>query len=45
MLYPLEQEDQGEVLVLDEPTSELDPKGAEEVMSLLERLNMNSVLR
>jgi energy-coupling factor transport system ATP-binding protein len=28
-----------EVLVLDEPTSELDPKGAEEVMSLLERLN------
>ena len=28
-----------EILVLDEPTSELDPKGAEEVMSLLERLN------
>ena len=28
-----------EVLVLDEPTSELDPKGAEEVLSLLERLN------
>ena len=28
-----------EILVLDEPTSELDPKGAEEVLSLLERLN------
>ena len=28
-----------EVLVLDEPTSELDPKGAEEVLSLVERLN------
>ncbi|MFC1871082.1 ABC transporter ATP-binding protein [Chloroflexota bacterium] len=28
-----------EVLVLDEPTSELDPKGAEEVLSLLQRLN------
>ncbi len=28
-----------EVLVLDEPTSELDPKGAEEVLSLVQRLN------
>jgi len=28
-----------EVLVLDEPTSELDPKGAEEVLALAERLN------
>jgi len=27
------------VLVLDEPTSELDPKGAEEVLNVLERLN------
>jgi energy-coupling factor transporter ATP-binding protein EcfA2 len=28
-----------EILVLDEPTSELDPQSAEEVLSLLERLN------
>ena len=28
-----------EVLVLDEPTSELDPKGAEEVIQLVRRLN------
>jgi len=28
-----------DVLVLDEPTSELDPKGAEEVVSVVERLN------
>jgi energy-coupling factor transporter ATP-binding protein EcfA2 len=28
-----------EVLVLDEPTSELDPRSAEEVLSVLERLN------
>ena len=28
-----------DILVLDEPTSELDPKGAEEVLSILERLN------
>ena len=28
-----------EVLVLDEPTSELDPKGAEEVLSIVARLN------
>jgi energy-coupling factor transport system ATP-binding protein len=28
-----------EVLVLDEPTSELDPKGADEVLTLVERLN------
>ncbi|MCK4332972.1 MAG: energy-coupling factor ABC transporter ATP-binding protein [Thermoplasmatales archaeon] len=28
-----------EVLVLDEPTSELDPKGAEEVIQLIKRLN------
>ncbi len=28
-----------EVLVLDEPTSELDPKGAEDVLRLIERLN------
>jgi energy-coupling factor transporter ATPase len=27
------------VLVLDEPTSELDPKGAEEVLNVVERLN------
>ncbi|RJR32749.1 MAG: ATP-binding cassette domain-containing protein [Deltaproteobacteria bacterium] len=27
------------VLVLDEPTSELDPQGAEEVLSILQRLN------
>lgn len=27
------------VLVLDEPTSELDPKGAEEVLSIVQRLN------
>ncbi|MDY6916374.1 MAG: energy-coupling factor transporter ATPase [Chloroflexota bacterium] len=27
------------VLVLDEPTSELDPKGAEEVLSVVQRLN------
>ncbi len=27
------------ILVLDEPTSELDPKGAEEVISIVERLN------
>jgi len=31
-LYP-------DVLVLDEPTSELDPKGAEEVLNVVERLN------
>lgn len=31
-LYP-------KILVLDEPTSELDPKGAEEVLNVLERLN------
>jgi len=28
-----------EILVLDEPTSELDPKGAEEVIQLIKRLN------
>jgi len=28
-----------EILVLDEPTSELDPKGAEEVIQLVKRLN------
>ncbi len=28
-----------DVLVLDEPTSELDPKGAEEVLSIVRRLN------
>jgi energy-coupling factor transport system ATP-binding protein len=28
-----------DVLVLDEPTSELDPKGAEEVLNAIERLN------
>ena len=28
-----------EILVLDEPTSELDPKGAEEVLSIVTRLN------
>ncbi len=28
-----------EVLVLDEPTSELDPKGAEEVIQIVQRLN------
>jgi len=28
-----------EILVLDEPTSELDPKGAEEVIQLVRRLN------
>lgn len=28
-----------DILVLDEPTSELDPKGAEEVLSVVERLN------
>jgi energy-coupling factor transport system ATP-binding protein len=28
-----------DILVLDEPTSELDPKGAEEVLSIVERLN------
>ncbi len=28
-----------ELLVLDEPTSELDPKSAEEVLSIIERLN------
>lgn len=28
-----------EVLILDEPTSELDPKSAEEVLSLVQRLN------
>jgi energy-coupling factor transport system ATP-binding protein len=28
-----------DILVLDEPTSELDPKGAEEVVSVVERLN------
>ena len=28
-----------DVLILDEPTSELDPKGAEEVLSLVARLN------
>lgn len=28
-----------EILVLDEPTSELDPKGAEEVLSIIARLN------
>lgn len=28
-----------DVLVLDEPTSELDPKGAEEVLSVVQRLN------
>ncbi len=28
-----------DILVLDEPTSELDPKGAEEVLSIAERLN------
>jgi energy-coupling factor transport system ATP-binding protein len=28
-----------DVLVLDEPTSELDPKGAEEVLSIVQRLN------
>ncbi|PIV24891.1 MAG: hypothetical protein COS40_00795, partial [Deltaproteobacteria bacterium CG03_land_8_20_14_0_80_45_14] len=27
------------ILVLDEPTSELDPKSAEEVLSVVERLN------
>lgn len=27
------------ILVLDEPTSELDPKGAEEVLAMVERLN------
>ena len=27
------------ILVLDEPTSELDPKGAEEVLSIVQRLN------
>jgi len=27
------------VLILDEPTSELDPKGAEEVLSIVQRLN------
>lgn len=27
------------ILVLDEPTSELDPKGAEEVLAIVERLN------
>jgi len=27
------------ILVLDEPTSELDPKGAEEVLNVIERLN------
>ncbi|MDY7019116.1 MAG: energy-coupling factor transporter ATPase [Chloroflexota bacterium] len=31
-LYP-------KILVLDEPTSELDPKGAEEVLNVVERLN------
>lgn len=31
-LYP-------DILVLDEPTSELDPKGAEEVLAMVERLN------
>ena len=30
---------QPEILVLDEPTSELDPKGAEEVIQLVKRLN------
>ncbi len=30
---------QPEVLVLDEPTSELDPKGAEDVIQLVKRLN------
>jgi len=28
-----------DILVLDEPTSELDPKGAEEVLSIVQRLN------
>jgi len=28
-----------EILVLDEPTSELDPKGAEDILQLLKRLN------
>ncbi len=28
-----------EILILDEPTSELDPKSAEEVLSIVERLN------
>lgn len=28
-----------DILVLDEPTSELDPKGAEEVLNVVERLN------
>ena len=28
-----------DILVLDEPTSELDPKGAEEVLSIVEQLN------
>jgi energy-coupling factor transport system ATP-binding protein len=28
-----------DVLVLDEPTSELDPKGAEDVLSIIQRLN------
>ena len=28
-----------DILVLDEPTSELDPKGAEEALSIVERLN------
>lgn len=28
-----------EILVLDEPTSQLDPKGAEEILNIIERLN------
>ena len=34
-----------DILILDEPTSELDPKGAEEVLSVVTRLNDEQIAR